>query len=328
MPGINIALDMGYGRIKICDSYDNITVIPTYIVKATADDSSFLNADDFIIVDKKKLYVGEQALNHGIQMNIIDDQFHGSLNWLGLMAYSLYSHDKAYQLKLKDNLGILCLGLPINQYSNKKKRAEVNKITQHIKSEINKKEYEYQPSKVVILPQGAGAYIEYISTGKDGSISDAVVDIGKRTVDCAMFKNTQFISSESRSFNRGVDDFHKRCATAIAKEFSIELNIQDIERAIEDEHIFLDGKEISISRMLNVLKADYTELLYNSMKEAWGDQLRTIKKFIFIGGGAEILKENLKAIDARAIVPRYPALANVKGYITYMTSMTRGTENE
>lgn len=316
--GLLYAIDMGYGRIKLSDSQKRVTIIPTYMVKApTVNDTGFMANDDYVIIGGKKYYVGEKALSYGFQESLIHDDYHGSQEWVALLVYALYKHGKKYETDIV--IDKICVGLPISQYDNKERRAKVTKAMYNLKANINKTEivYPIADKSLKLMPQGVGAYMQYQDKIDQRTDCDGVVDIGKRTVDLALFNDGRYVPGSSESKNRGVDTFHKSLVKRIKNEFGMDVNMSTVEKALATSSITISGQPRDISKIIQVLKEEYRDLIVNTIKEVWTEQLVGIQRIIFIGGGAEIIKEHLNN-DSRYVVMEDPGLANVFGYITYL----------
>lgn len=312
------AIDMGYGRIKLCDSLSRVTIIPTYMVKApSTNDPGFINHDDFVMINGKKYYVGEKSLSYGFQESLINDDYHGSAEWIALLTYALYVHSRNYSTEI--NIDKICIGLPISQNANKERRSKVTKAMYSLKANIMKSDvyYHVPEKKAWVMPQGVGAYMLYQEKDNQRTDSDAVVDIGKRTIDFALFNNGVYVPGSSESKNRGVDTFHKNLVKKVKTQFGMDVNMATVEKAMVSSSLVINGQHQDISKLINACKEEYKDIVLNTIKEVWTEELVAIQKIIFIGGGAEIIKD-LLVEDKRYFVMDNPGLANVFGYISYL----------
>ncbi|MGA1847266.1 ParM/StbA family protein [Deferribacter abyssi] len=302
-----VAVDIGYGRIKLYNSKIKFSY-PSYLVKYTPSDISFFATPDYIEVNDNKFYVGEDAYTMGKLIPLIGENFHGSNEWKALLSYALYRY---FQEKGGySDIDLLILGLPLNQY-NEKRKQKIKSI-KSITASVNDQSFNVKVKDVIVLPQGAGAVMLY----QDKYDSMAIIDIGYYTIDLALFLDGKFVFNRSLSFNFGIHELYKNVAKKISKKFNYRPDYKKIEEIVKTKKIKIKGAEHKVDHIIDECKLNYCFDLVNMIKDEWEDSQKEAEKMLFIGGGAEVIKNMLPA-DPQFLVPENPAFANAIGYMKY-----------
>jgi len=302
-----VAVDIGYGRVKLYNSQIKFSY-PSYLVKYTPSDISFFATPDYIEVNDNKFYVGEDAYTMGKLIPLIGENFHGSDEWKALLGYALYRY---FQEKGGYNdIDLLVLGLPLNQYNEERKQKI--KYIKSITASVNDQSFSVKVKDIVVLPQGAGAVMLY----QDKYDSMAIIDIGYYTIDLALFLDGKFVFSRSLSFNFGIHELYKNVAKKISKKFNYRPDYKKIEEIVKTKKVKIKGAEQKVDDLIDECKLNYCFDLVNMIKDEWEDSQKEAEKMLFIGGGAEIIKDILPA-DPQFLVPENPAFANALGYMKY-----------
>lgn len=302
-----VAVDVGYGRTKFATE-GKVDFFSSYLSffrdYYTID---FMRSVDVIEVDGISFYVGDKALAVGDQISLIGNDFHGSREWKALLSYAFY--------QMKDNISNnvidrLAIGLPLSQFTDKRK-AQIRSI-KSFRCKINGEDFEFEVDKIIVLPQGAGAILEY----SDSEEEIGIVDIGYYTLDFAYFKDGEINPKYSSSENSGIFKLYQYVANLLKKKFDISCDTKAIEKIINKKKIFVEGKEHDLSDDIDNLKYDYCSELVYYIKQHWGTVLKGIQKIMFIGGGSEVIKTFLPE-KSNYVIPKNPAFANVLGYYKY-----------
>lgn len=314
-----VAVDIGYGRVKLYNSNIKISY-PSYLVRFTEPNLAlFSSTPDMIETnDGNKYYIGESAYTMGNLISLIGDNFHGSSEWKALLVYALHRY---FQEKgTYSDIDILVLGLPMNQFSEEKKHKIKN--YKNISAIVNGESLNVKVKDTVVLPQGAGAVMLY----RNQYNSLAIVDIGYYTVDLALFLDGKFIFSKSLSFNFGIHELYKNIAKIISKKFNYRPDFKKVEEIVRTKKLKIKGVEQKVDDIVDECKMNYSFDLVNMIKDEWEDSQKEADKMLFIGGGAEVIKDILPD-DPQFLIPQNPAFANAEGYLKYAEEFC-GTEEQ
>ncbi|MDK2792877.1 MAG: plasmid segregation protein ParM [Deferribacteres bacterium] len=302
-----IAIDIGYGRIKLYNGNIKISY-PSYLVKYTPSDINFFTTPDYIEVNDNKFYVGADAYTMGKLIPLIGENFHGSEEWKALLSYTLYMY---FQEKGGySDIDLLVLGLPLNQYNEERKQKI--KSVKSITASVNSQSFSVKIKDTIVLPQGAGAVMLY----QDKYDSMAIIDIGYYTIDLALFLDGKFIFSNSLSFNFGIHELYKTVAKKISKKFNYHPDYKKIEEIVKTKKVRIKGAEQKVDDIVDECKLNYCFDLVNMIKDEWENSQNEAEKMLFIGGGAEVIKDMLPD-NPQFLVPDNPAFANAIGYMSY-----------
>lgn len=311
-----LSVDVGYGRTKIATNTRK-ECFSSYLVRFRKNGPDFMNKADVVEVDSQKFFVGDKALSQGSPISIIGDSFHGSHYWKALLAYAIYT----VRDEINENIDTLVLGLPLSQYNEERKMQL--KSVRNFKFYVNGEEYDISVDNVVVLPQGAGAILEYIKK-EEGT---AIVDIGYYTLDLAYFREGGFNTAQSFSSNFGIQRLYQQISKEINKKFNISPDIKKIETIVRTKKFLYEGKEYDLSEMVAEFKYDYCQDLVGILNESWSEVLKEVNRVVFIGGGTEVIKDLLPN-KANFVVPENPSFANVLGFYKYGQRFVKTTHKE
>jgi len=311
-----LAVDVGYGRTKIATDTKR-DYFNSYLVRYRRNNLDFMKKSDRIEVDGQKYYVGDKALSEGTPISLIGNNFHGNSKWKALLGYALYK----LRDELKENIDTMVLGLPLSQY-NEERKAQLKSISD-FKFNVNGEEFYYNTDKVIVLPQGAGAILEYMKK-EEGT---AIVDIGYYTLDLAYFREGGFNVGQSLSKNFGIQKLYVDIANEINRRFNVSPDIKRIESIVGTNKFLYEGKEYDLSEMISEFKIAYCQDLVGILNENWAEVLKEVNRVVFIGGGTEVIKEIIPD-QANFYIPENPSMANVLGFYKYGEKFGRTTTIE
>jgi PRTRC genetic system protein D len=301
---MTVAIDVGYGRTKIVTA-NKRDMFDSHLVRYKSSSLDFMKKTDKVEVDNFRYYVGENALAEGSPISLIGDHFHGSKEWKALLAYALYGIREQ-----GSHVEKLVLGLPLSQYNEQRKQQL--RAVKDFRFSVNGEDYQFTFDKIFILPQGAGAILEYI-TQEDGT---AIVDIGYYTLDLAAFREGEFSVEQSASINYGIQKLYHSIAKELNRRWNISPDTKKIEKLLRSGKLLLEGQEIDIREMLTELKFGYAEDLVSRLNDNWSEVLKDVNRVVFIGGGTEVIRDILPD-KANFLVPQEPSFANAAGFFKY-----------
>lgn len=144
-------------------------------------------------------------------------------------------------------------------------------------------------NRITVMPQGIGAYIDYITNQLNGVAPTTafVIDIGYNTINAIYFEDGTPVRSKSRGYpNHGVSSIIKQFTNFLENTYSMAFSEQ------ESIKIFMRGKftyngeiQPSVSDMIEVLKSQFVKTLFQSVLVADKKLISTSEKVILAGGG-------------------------------------------
>lgn len=211
----------------------------------------------------------------------------------------LYTAIAASMCTTVDNNVRVVTGLPAQFFAEQK--GPLIKVLEgrRISMKLNGENRNFTISKMVVFPQSAGLFLyDKLLVEKD----TLVIDIGGGTVDIAYMSQGQF--KEAKTYPLGVNCTYDALLQEISKYGVNYSNRMRAEEIIRDKSIFVEGKDIDVKKDIDsVLYLRASEIL-NTIKQAFPEQSK-YSRWIFIGGGALLLKEYLneyKVLDEAQMI--------------------------
>lgn len=179
-----------------------------------------------------------------------------------------------------------------------------------------------------VFPEGAVAWIDaYVN--EDGSetrpLDDigpvAVVDIGGKTTDTAIFPRKGLIDQEkSGTDNVGVMTVMARIESALMKKFDMTtIGSSQVDRALRTGSVHIFGEK-DVSEIVADAKAQVADEIWRALVRRLTNASE-FEEILFVGGGAEVLAPfliNRKEFPLARVLPN-PQFANARGVLKYMT---------
>lgn len=277
-----LGIDVGNYSLKI-DPGVNIKSL-------VSNEENILGSGIVLEYDDQKFVIGEgdfeSELNKSSKQNFLPLLFTG---------IALASTDRFNQ--------VVC-GLPINQFKKNKTTLEAlindNKMKQ---LKINGKMREIVISDFKVYPEGIGAYYS-LDTNEDLII----IDIGGRTTDIAYICNKKH--SMSSTVAVGTLNIYKAIADKLNGEYSLDLNLQMIDRIIERGSFKVDNLDVDLRFVTEILKGNFIKI-----KEDLDFKFpaRT-EKMVLVGGGAKLFGKAFMNRYLNCEVASEPIYANARGF--------------
>ncbi len=274
-----LAIDLGYGHVKI--KYDDkFYKFPTSV--AYAVDTGIAYGDgDTVEYKGEAYYVGDSAivletfnttdLNFKMQfdpliiyhvlkkLNLVDDAKNGNIKLFLTLSLTDWKHKEEY---LKDIASF-----------------KVDDIDFHFED-------------IVLIPQGAGAYMSFMSKQTDHPLSAIIIDVGYNTINYMLYENGIPQKAHSKGFaGHGVSSIIKAFSTYLESQFSMPFSDS------ESQKIFLNGKftfsgveREEVQQKIIELKGQFVKRLFNSILTSEKKLLATSEKVILAGGGCYLLE--------------------------------------
>ena len=207
-------------------------------------------------------------------------------------------------LSSEDTFNQIVVGLPINQY--KTNRGQLEQLVQENKMKtlkVNGKLREIVISDFKVYPEGIGAYYSFNS--KEDVI---IIDIGGRTTDIAYISDKKHQLSDTVAV--GTLNIYKEVATKLNSEYSLDLDVQKVDRITERGTLKVDNKDVDLRFITGILKNNFFKI-----KEAldFNFPART-EKIILVGGGAKLFVKAFKKRYENCEIAEETVFANALGF--------------
>jgi len=150
----------------------------------------------------------------------------------------------------------------------------------------------YKFNNIKIIPQGAGAYIDYINTSKIPHPDAAMLlDIGFNTINGLYFNNGVPQKNNSRSFpGHGVSSIIKSFSDFLENEYGMSFSDNEaLAIFLKNKFIYNGVPQPKVTEIITELKSNFLKKLRNSILTRERKLLSTSDKVIFAGGGANLL---------------------------------------
>ncbi|MGP4943179.1 plasmid segregation protein ParM domain-containing protein [Pseudoalteromonas nigrifaciens] len=242
--------------------------------------------------------------------------------------------NSVYQAGLAGKSIRLATGLPLKQYFNNdgelntKTIKRVQDSIQPLANAVGNSE-SVQIDKHIIYAESLSAFVDWMVDDTGEIINQVnngvlVVDVGGGTTDISFINPmNEIYMPGSDTVKTGVLDVFKKLKQLLSSEYDIdEEHIRDdmLDKAIRTNRFNARGDEKDCSTLVNKAKRHVAKRLNNFIDELVSS---TLDNIIFVGGGAQALREQLLNLDDHAegfvVIPNEPQYANVRGMLKCMT---------
>ena len=199
----------------------------------------------------------------------------------------LYTAIAATMTSTIDNNVRVITGLPAQFFAEQKSSLIKALENRRVFMKLNGEKRSFTITKVVVFPQSAGLFLYDKSLVEKDTL---VVDIGGGTLDIAYMSNGQF--KEGRTYPLGVNPTYDTLLQELSKYGVNYSNRMKAEQIISDKAIFVEGREVDVTKDIDNVLSFRTGEIINSIRQAFPEQSK-YSRFIFIGGGALLLKSYL-----------------------------------
>lgn len=216
----------------------------------------------------------------------------------------LYTAIAASMHSTIDNNVRLITGLPAQFFAEQKLPLIRALKDRQVALKINGKFKSFTITNVIVFPQSAGLFLYDKSLVEKDTL---VVDIGGGTVDITYMSQGQF--KEAKTYPIGVNSMYDTLLQTLSKYGINYSNRMKAQELIDDHCVYVEGKEIDITRDINSILSFKAKEIINSIKQSFPEQSK-YSRWLFIGGGALLLKNYLsdyKVLDDAQMI-------NVKTY--------------
>lgn len=189
-------------------------------------------------------------------------------------------------------------------------------------------------AKVSVIAEAVAAWFDFAIDDKfvarDHLINDfmAVVDIGGRTTDIAVFQDGDINMALSGTLDSGVLEVQKRVINILSAKYpGTKFPRSLLNDAVKFGKVTLGTTSLDISSEVITERSSLVSSIEIFMKAQFGNQLPLMKRVLFVGGGAQALQFELKDRFPNAVFANDPQMANARGMLKFGVTVA-GFENE
>jgi plasmid segregation protein ParM len=298
-----IAIDIGYSATKVKFN-GKLYKIPSAIGFAT-DLGINYGEEEIVEYKGEKYFVGEAAV--GTEAFTTTD-INFKLNFDPVIIYHILRKLNLVQEAQNGNLKFyLTLALADwkfkDNYLENLKKFEVNSTPLSI-------------TDVVLMPQGAGAYMGYVKEKGSHPSSAAIVEIGYNTLNFMVYENGQPKRAHSKGFSgHGVSSILRPFTAILESTYNMPFSEAEAMKIFMNGKFIFNGKEQpEIAEKIQDLKKQFVKKLFNSILTSEKKILATSEVVILAGGGCYLL-EGIKFADNAVFAKKPYEFANINDII-------------
>ncbi len=327
---LTIGLDIGYGVTKVVTNEQVIT-FPSVCghareIKFRAEDLAAKYPGDQITDDEGCWFVGDLALGQlppgellRLRGRTVDEVHIGNVFRVRLAKIAIgkllagIRHGEAVHIRVST-------GLPVDHMRD---AADLKAalIGQHL-IQTDTTEVVANISEVMVMPQPYGSlYAQTLTSSGDINpahtfIRTGVCDVGTYTVDLALDDDGVYVDAESGSVESGVYTAQERIAAALERDYRQKMPFKIVEDTLRTGHARISGEGVDYSAEVREALEPLRSATINLMGEKWKAG-KTVDVIYLSGGGAELVKDVVKAAYKQTQLVRNPQVANARGYLNY-----------
>lgn len=162
--------------------------------------------------------------------------------------------------------------------------------------------------EVKVYPEGFAAYINLVMDNDLKIINKDLIDkriliqdIGGLSTDIAVIKNRNVDDDKAQGFNLGVSESLEAIREEIRTKHGVELDsrrdvVDIITKKNDRNHIMVKGSRTSVHDITDRILLDLAKKQYRLLRNVWSKNSQS-EICYFVGGGATVLKDYLKALN-------------------------------
>ncbi len=286
-----LVIDIGYSSSKI-KFEEKLYKFPTAVAFAI-DTGINYGSGDTVKFKNEEYYVGDDAVTLET-FNTVDYAF--KQNFDPLIIYHILKKLNLVEEAQKGGIQ-LTLTLSLTDWRHKDKYLP-------IVSDFEADGLTFHFENITLLPQGAGAYMTYMSKHEEHPDSTVIVEIGFNTVNLMLYEHGKPQKAHSKGYaGHGVSGIIKAFNTFLESTFSMPFSDSEAQK------IFLNGKfkfsgvpRPEVAQKIFELKDQFVKRLFNSILTSEKKIMATSDIVLFAGGGCYLLQgislpENCEFVD-------------------------------
>lgn len=319
-----VGVDLGFGYTKSMGANEGLEVFPSLVTPGSDGvwDAGLGTVDGYRLQwGNNDYFVGEVA--SVTSRTAIGNRSRERIHDAEVMAL-LYGALSDQFPNGADNV-IVLTGLPIRWMPDKEVyKSEwpgLHTVT------VNGKEVTWNVIEVLIAPQGFGAVCDAaINLNASGGAvikNDALMktwtlvgDIGTLTYNVFAFNKSRWVERSSDSFELGMSWLYPEVRSVLNQEFGVMYEDHEIDQAIRDGSVEIEGQTISIHNAISSLLRTLASEQARATQAKIGEDFKKISQVLISGGGAHRLGSLLKTeLDhAGAVITKDPGWTNARGF--------------
>ena len=212
---------------------------------------------------------------------------------------------------------VVTSGLPVRQYFmhstvNKKliKDKKKNLLSSDVGGDVKSRDGLELPQVIKhgVIAEGVAAWFDYVvSVNSDGEAqfdgelarqNVAIIDIGGRTTDIAVIKESSLISDKSSTIDVGMLLVRNVIKGLIQEREEVSVNDQEIDRAVRENKAKIFGQIVDVSDIVIEAKNQALQKIRHEIKLRIGKG-GDIDTVLFVGGGVLVFEEEIKELFPR-----------------------------
>jgi plasmid segregation protein ParM len=315
-----VALDIGYGYTKAVWGSQHVVypslVGPAVQVKYNTDLGRSNGHGLTLAFNGKARFLGEYAaLQSPFTVSPrTRDRDPELLQMLALGA--------CYQLGLTEQRLEMVTGLPVRWYADQEQLAAT--LTGSYEFSANGEPHRLEIAAVKVVPQPFGSLFRvllnplgiFVDEDRLAQARVAILDIGTHTTDYAYADRLRYVEPRSGSIPVAMARVYELVQRALAEAYDLELELPDVEAAIQDGHVTRFGEQVDIRPVYRqAFEAVSGEILAEATT-LWGDG-QELMAVLLTGGGAAAFVESVRGVFPHVRQVPHPQLANAIGFYRY-----------
>jgi hypothetical protein len=277
---LQLAIDVGYSSTKV--KYDNkYYKFPSAISFATDLGIDYGDSTDTVNYKGETYYVGDAAV--GLESFTTTDYAFKS-NFDPVIIYHVLKKLDLVQDALNKNIK-LYLTLALTDWKFKDNYLEVMQNFQVDDITVGFED-------IVLIPQGAGVYMQYVAESGDHPLSAAIIDVGYNTINYLTYEHGQPQKAHSKGFaGHGVSSIIKSFSAYLENTFSMPFSeAEALKIFMNNKFIFSGIERTEVADKIIELKSQFVKRLFNSVLTSEKKLLATSEKVLLAGGGCYLLE--------------------------------------
>ncbi|AZB41015.1 ParM/StbA family protein [Bacillus sp. FJAT-42376] len=162
--------------------------------------------------------------------------------------------------------------------------------------------------EVKVYPEGFAAFVNLVMDNDLNIINKDLIDkriliqdIGGLSTDIAVIRNRNVDDDKAQGFNLGVSESLEAIREEIRTKHGVELDsrrdvVEIITRKNDRNHIMVKGSRTSVHDITDRILLELAKKQYRFLRNVWQRNSQT-EICYFVGGGASVLKDYLKALN-------------------------------
>lgn len=295
-----IAIDIGYSSTKVSFRGKQVR-FPTAISFATDVGTQF-GQENVYEFEGERYFVGQEAVS---EESFTTTDYKFLRKFAPLLIYHILRKFNEHNM---DTPIVIKTGLAITDWGHKD---DFKERLENITVDSNNLSLQ-----VTIIPQGAGAIVDWVNNENNGIYPDriSVIDIGHNTINFLSYLGGRPVKKDISGYpGHGISSIVKPFTNYLENTYSMNFSQQEaIQIFVKGSFLFNGVDQEGVATIIEQLKKQFVSKLFNSVLVNDKKIIGISNVVLIAGGGASLLS----AVD---FPPQYqivnePVFANVRGY--------------